>query len=411
METLSTNLGIVGGIPYKKPDSKMTSALKIGVDGIDASVNVVPDCPSGNCTWTDTYASIGVCSQCFDATPKIIESCGSSDIDGTSTRYCNYSYTGDYSFDDGIQLSGIYDSSGLQRIFGAGSQVDSSLSLFFKDIKSPIAILQTLGITQGNQTIVKAHGTECALFYCVKKYSGSVNQTVFHETLIDTYRDNAATYDLGEVQEDGSQSGTGNFQITAPGNFMKGTSHNGSYQFVVTSDAASALTYFFYTQSSIAGDITQTPTLHTSSPSNFIAYIWPLDTAGYSTVMNYISGNITNAMRMSNLVSALGTNAAGIVWQDKPKVNVVWYWIIVPGVLILLSFLFLILTMCESARRGAILWKSSPLAAFHHPLTREGRLKLTQASSPRQLEKIAAEITVKAEKTEKGHRLVEPLDE
>ncbi len=397
------------------PDSLMSTALKFGLYGINASVDIVPDCVSGNCTWANTIATIGVCSECFDATPKIVESCGTYNYSGGSSPYCNYSYAGASAYDDpNLLLSGILDSdTGVQTIFAASagygpSAYGPSSSMFFKKIAYPVGLVTTIGITRGDQNRINATGTECALFYCVKKYSASVNQTVLHEKLVDIYRDDTATIDSSVNQDTGETTGSGDYHISAPASFMKDTGHNGSFQFTVTSNASAIFNSYFYTKGHFSGSLEVNPTGHVSGMNDFLEYIWPLTTKGYSTAMSSIAGNITNAMRMSNHGTSVNTNAAGTTWQDQPKVNVVWWWISIPAALVMLSLLFLLLTMVESARRGALLWKSSPLAAFYHPLTKEGREELSQASGPKHLEEIAENLTVKAERTDKGLRFVHP---
>ena len=72
----------------------------------------------------------------------------------------------------------------------------------------------------------------------------------------------------------------------------------------------------------------------------------------------------------------------------------------------LLALVFLVAAMIENARNGAMMWKSNALAAFHHPLTKEGRAKLQTASTAAQAEDIAKDMTVKWQKTDVGYRLV-----
>jgi hypothetical protein len=54
--------------------------------------------------------------------------------------------------------------------------------------------------------------------------------------------------------------------------------------------------------------------------------------------------------------------------------------------------------MVDSARRGALLWKSSSLATFYHPLTHDGRTKLGTTMHPRDMEMTAAEMIVRWER-------------
>jgi hypothetical protein len=87
-------------------------------------------------------------------------------------------------------------------------------------------------------------------------------------------------------------------------------------------------------------------------------------------------------------------------------VSVRWPWIAFPVTLVLLALVFLVAAMIENARNGAMLWKSNALAAFHHPLTKEGRIKLQTASTATQAEEIAKGMSVKWQRTDVGYRLV-----
>jgi hypothetical protein len=83
-----------------------------------------------------------------------------------------------------------------------------------------------------------------------------------------------------------------------------------------------------------------------------------------------------------------------------------WAWIAFPATLVFLALIFLIAAMIENARNGAMLWKSNALAAFYHPLTKEGRAKLQTASTASQAEEIAKGMSVKWQRTDVGYRLI-----
>lgn len=119
---------------------------------------------------------------------------------------------------------------------------------------------------------------------------------------------------------------------------------------------------------------------------------------------------------MSNLAKSMTKNirnadtshpAVGTVRQGVPFVLVWWQWITLPCALQLLTLVFLVGTMVDSVRRGAMLWKSSSLATFYHPLTHDGRTKLGATMHPRDMEMTAAEMIVRWERTDHGYRLVQ----
>jgi hypothetical protein len=50
----------------------MLGATYTGIFSGNNSFLVTPQCPSGNCTWEDTYTTLGVCSQCYDITDELV---------------------------------------------------------------------------------------------------------------------------------------------------------------------------------------------------------------------------------------------------------------------------------------------------------------------------------------------------
>jgi hypothetical protein len=90
--------------------------------------------------------------------------------------------------------------------------------------------------------------------------------------------------------------------------------------------------------------------------------------------------------------------AVGTVRQGVPFVLVRWQWITLPCALQLLTLVFLVGTMVDSARRGAMVWKSSSLTTFYHPLTHDGRTKLGTTMHPRDMEMTATEMIVRWER-------------
>jgi hypothetical protein len=368
----------------------MTSALKIGMEGIDVSINIQPTCSTGNCTWTNTVTTLAVCSECHDATKSLDKSCATFDNNGQPGSYCNYSLP------NGLSLAGVPDSDGFTTLFTTTGELTNTS--FFQDLKNPVGILSTLGSTHGGQIPGDVFSNQCALSWCIQKYNVSVSQNNMTSKLVDTFHQNSA-----ELDENGD------LHIVAPASFMADAGHNGSATFTVTSNVTTAFNYYFFTNSQFFTQISQTPTLHTSGQSGFSSYIWPMSTEQLTQAMAYLAGNMTNVIRMSNTGApgSPNTNAAGTTFQNIPKINVVWWWLFLPATLLLLSLTFLIMTVLASRKRGALLWKTSALASFYHPLSQDGREKLKNAGGLKALEKIADEVEVKSELTEKGYRLVQ----
>lgn len=288
------------------------------------------------------------------------------------------------------------DSFGYTTLFASSGEFTNTT--FFQDLKSPVGILFTIGNTHGTQYPGDVYSMQCALSWCVQKYNVSVSQNNMTSKLVDTYYRPSAERDE-----------SGDLHLVAPASFMADTGHNGSVTFTVAWNTSSAFIYYFFTNTQFFSQITQDPTMHTFGIGGFASYIWPLSNSQLTQAMSYLAGNMTNVIRMSNsaVVSAPNTNAAGVTLQNIPKVNVVWWWLFLPGTLLVLSLSFLIMTVIASRNRGAMLWKTSALASFYHPLSQDGRERLRDAHGVKGLEKIAEEVQVKSELTEKGYRLIQ----
>lgn len=380
----------VAALTYNKPDQKMHSALKIGMEGIDASIDITPTCSTGNCTWADTVTTLAVCNECRETTDSLIKNCATYDSGGEAVSYCNYSLP------NTLTLPGTMDSLGHTTLFTSSGELTNTS--FFENIRSPVGILSTIGNTHGTQYPGDVFSMQCALSWCIQKYNVSVSQNNMTSKLVDTFHQPSAERDEN-----------GDLHIVAPASFMADTGHNGSETFTVTGNTSSAFIYYFFTNSEFSSQITQDPTMHTFGIGGFASYIWPLSNSQLTQAMSYLAGNMTNVIRMSNNagVGGLNTNAAGVTLQNIPKVNVVWWWLFLPGTLLMLSLSFLIMTVLASRKRGAMLWKTSALASFYHPLSQAGRERLRDAQGVKGLEKIAEEVQVKSELTEKGYRLIQ----
>ena len=384
----------------------MLGAVYTGIFDTANTFDVNPVCPTGNCTWTP-YASLGVCSKCVDLTSTISRSCSTyeqpiqnsnGDITSNSSiPNCNYTMP-----DDGPSLSGLgFSGDSALGIFNGISTPPMNISsgTLFRGMKSPISILNAIAGRWKirGQDIDQPHDTSAAqraLFYCVNRYETTVTKGVLHEMVVSSWHDNSASF----LQSDSTMA---DINLKPPSSFLNGT--KADLEFTVSSFSAQALN--FQIPSMWVGNISlEEGGLSTSySYSNDIVNMMYLQ--GISSLPS-MTGNLAKSMT-KNMRNADATQpAVGTVLQDVPHVLVRWQWIALPCALQLLTLVFLVGTMADGARRGAMLWKSSSLATFYHPLTHDGRAKLGAAMHSREMQKTAAEMAVKWEKTDRGYRLV-----
>jgi hypothetical protein len=253
--------------------------------------------------------------------------------------------------------------------------------------------------------MTSANATECGLDICVKRYRGSMNKALFSEHIEDTYTDLEAV----GLDADGQ---TTDLVLNVPSSFTNASSTKDYNTFTIDKLTMYALqtlwmgsgdrpfwsgAFFDNGDDTVGGNNDQV---------NYIRY---LNDSQVTYMMESVASSMTLRMREApgHSTTGLGSLAKGTVYQDIPHVNVRWGWIALPASLVLLTSVFLVVTMMENARSGVLLWKSNGLANFYHPLTKEGRDELQKGENASSAEEIAEELRVKWRRTDAGVRLVQ----
>jgi hypothetical protein len=106
-----------------------------------------------------------------------------------------------------------------------------------------------------------------------------------------------------------------------------------------------------------------------------------------------LATSITNEMRKSETLQE--STVPGQLGRVRTVLRVRWYWIVLPGLLLLISALFLLLTAIESSRTATPLWKGSALAVLYHGLEAKVRSTLEHWDLPSQMSDASEEVKVK----------------
>lgn len=385
---------------------------------VNSPFPIIPSCPTGNCTWDYQYVSLGVCSECFDATDILNKTCGTTTdfLYNTTQHTCNYSWpdTADYdsSFETnfnmipGISWPCAQQTNPLPCTTQFAVSTNILFDYFFKSLVEPLTILSVMNATWDSTGLAHVNATQCALKLCVKKYEASMYNNVFNEKIIDEYV-NLTAAALDTFDDDGTETRT-EYVITPPDAFMNGTDPTSPKTFATTVDVIASI-------GAVIGDLWEgyiaQPGYTTGllGQTDVTTYLQSLNNEEISQMMSSLAGNMTNAMRMShaNRTSSSDLNGVGLVQQDQAFVEVHWAWLTLPAFEVVVTLLFLLLTIQASARHEGMLWKGSALAPFYYPLTKDGREKVGGVVSPRQMENIANSLQVKWEETDHGLRLVQ----
>ncbi|KIW64299.1 hypothetical protein PV04_09244 [Phialophora macrospora] len=412
-------------------EQPMVAAMYTGMYGDGNSFSVTPGCPSGNCTWTEDYTSLGFCSRCYSTTDQIVKQCGTFNyttvdengqtlVVGDPIPYCNYTMPSGQ-FIPAINFTSGYAET-IPILVDVSATPASGKTYFGKALTAHVSTLsvmraewQTVADDQDRyyDKIVAANATECGIDVCVIKYHATLQNSNFTEILIDSFVNETDRL----VFSEGDAGYVMPVYIHPPQSWTNQSNANDSNIYALDSLTIQALRFQFgdnANQLLWSGRFVDRLTGQAIVDNDFVAYVRYLDEAGMERMMSSLTSSMTRRIRTSpgpfTNSYGPGPNAIGITTQDMPYVNVRWGWIALPAAILVLSAILLVCTMIETKREGAtMLWKSNALAHFYHPLTKEGRNRLRDAKSAKDAEKIAQEMTVKWQQTEEGGRFV-PYD-
>ncbi|OJD31464.1 acid phosphatase protein [Diplodia corticola] len=331
-----------GMMGLKNPSLSMKAAISSGLydtnDDPLADFDVTPYCPTGNCTWTDTYQSLAVCSKCANITESLTSNCEDFGL----TEVCNHTLPNNFTLQTGF-LPMVYINT-----TGAADSIN------FNDTQATLSTLTTIRSLHDASSI-KAFGAiamECVLYACVNEYQAVVKNGTFTETVVATYSNS-------------TQPGTQDNMTITP--------ENTGQPFVIESFAWNAIEQYlgtFWT-----GNVTGS-TGESSPTSDAVDAIYQLGEnahGGENLTMASLAKSMTYLLRTQNkkprntVANVPGPDrhvgvAKGVAWTTQTYVHVRWMWFIFPAVLEGLTLVFLLGTILMSQASGVAVWKSSTLA-------------------------------------------------
>ena len=348
-------------------DLSMKAAIYNGVFAIDNDADHGVDhvCKTGNCSWPE-FSSLAICNRCENITSLIRKSCDD---------------TGCYmlSLPGGPTLSGL------------GGQINSSVTAIcpvLNAIQASVFRFTTL-ISKRVNDQDDAFAIECAMWYCVQTYATSVHDSVLHQKVLSSWRNDSATLaqhsDLIYNVSSSTSSAVANKSV-----------------FKVAYLAAQALNTFMSETFTGSGGINNSGSAFTSDVQQAL-----YNTQNVSARVNNLAIAMTNNIRQQN--DNVTTSMHGTTWKSEPYVHVRWAWFTYPAAVVGLSLLFLTSSIVESAHRDVMIWKASNLALLFHgqelDLTGDAVVKVNRLS---RMSKMAREIKIELTQTlEKDWKLVQ----
>lgn len=151
-----------------------------GVMGTNLNT-VVPTCASGDCTFTESYRTIGYCSHCTDLVSEVVTSC---DADKYRCTYYLPSMHFNYTFGGGpvylayvmVNKTSTADSNYTVTI---RNPIDTSLKPDFQDC--------TKKLGDDSWICYRYGAANCSLYPCVKQMNAAVDRGLLHETTTSTF--------------------------------------------------------------------------------------------------------------------------------------------------------------------------------------------------------------------------------
>ncbi|CAZ81096.1 unnamed protein product [Tuber melanosporum] len=330
-------------------------------------------CTSGNCEFPP-FATLAVCSECFDVSDKVQSSC---DADNLCTAEFGGMRAQSWQQPDNNNINTILNQTYLA--LGSSTMLNSGVA----SRSSPFSTLAHLQARSENGNWPpKYHGTECALFWCVKTVSAKVHKGVYAEEVISTNTDIT-----NGTNGERSFSLTNGTQVTS---------------FVITPLA----------QESIQGPKGVTNLLSGWAKGSGYSRVFSSDLMqGFSTQANVTEVMSRVATAMTNRVrdfDGLTPPVNGTTMAKQSFIRVRWPWLAFPVTLWVFSLIFLLTIVVKSregeTKWGMRAWGANSLALMFHGLDEDSRNRVREGEWE-EMEDLSERLWVKLERGDEGLKL------
>ncbi|KAH7350472.1 hypothetical protein BKA66DRAFT_476123 [Pyrenochaeta sp. MPI-SDFR-AT-0127] len=393
-------------------------------------------CPTSNCTWPE-YETLGVCSQCVDASNLLEFACRYTTIDWTANHtgpispettpngtVCGYflnDESGTSTLMSGYIVEGKEDSPSfgealLVRTFPFTEMITKTPimggSVNFKHVRNPILDALIVSASNGSKSVYErkppvAH--ECVLSWCVKTMKSSYDWGKYSEIVTKTYTNTTTgPFPWESILVDLESGETGTFIIfdqdiviehqNSSDNFSSIVEFNTTYK-VDNTTAANVMYIFedmfpsYYTETGGKSVLRYKDAVDGPSFRNLDFNPW-LAPNNLNLHMERLASAMTNVIRSE--VDSKET-LQGDAYNMENFISVRWEWLTLPLGLLFISLIFLAATVTKSAleRDRVGVWKTSAYATLLYGLPDEMTQKITRSSSTGTPRAKAKELKVK----------------
>ncbi|KAK8867505.1 hypothetical protein PGQ11_006083 [Apiospora arundinis] len=429
------------------PDLRMATAIYNGFTTAPSTVNF--HCPSGNCTWPP-FLSLGVCSFCNDVSSHLSKETemATSGTVSIKTKQLQQPYT-KYSLPyASLSNPDSFHDRDLMAymVVGAATNPNNTISHQTNDrLIAAFGIIRAADTYEKNETSwgdTRLTATECALYFCIKRFDALVvkGDLMETETEVRTERvrgsygpaDPSARERFAVLQEkvgaglysDGGDIVRQDLQLRPSDDTYSNVSHLViPAVFNISQNSVGSMIYFIrnemflgssktliwppyeadqgFFQSSSAqalyqsgGDLSATMKRLATGLTN-----WARDASSSATPPAPITSTISTTTSNSQLqMQVLGTQQT---WTLHVRVR--WAYTSLPLATLLAGFAFVALSIRETRRLRLAPWKSDVIATLAHALDAETRAQLRFAARQGHVRQTSRELVLNF--AESGHGL------
>lgn len=346
----------------------MQAALYKGV--YDSFEPVQATCSTGNCTFPD-YRTVGMCSACEDI---------SSQIDILQEEMCvDYIIRLPSGLNLTHEVGQVVNLGPDNPTAGIDAQFPYATNIMYWDESVDAAYPSVDNATACSKWIkASAVALNCTLFPCVRTYSTNVTSGQTSEILLSTTNMASLDIEWADAYSDVPMPCLINGSYYTESAFaVNGTVYNISWvdgpvhQTFIPPQCYYNLStqgLLEYLPSFLNGYLRFAPEDDYADPA-WVGQLYSQGNVSFDTIDAFwgaIAESLTVTIRQSADALVNGSNpttrsyATGTAYNVKTCITVEWPWLSLPAFLIILTILFLVVTMVKS--RHAILWKASPLA-------------------------------------------------
>ena len=374
----------------------MKAAIYNGIFTPSNESSVIPNCLTGNCTFP-LFDSLAFCSQCSNVTNEV-KFAHSKDDPVVTTFHYSLPGSAEVSFEAEYEAGDLVDGPAMITT----TDIPENASSAVLGIQNPIisfAMLQFPDVwmeeNQGSFFNQMPQAAECALYFCVNTYNVSVTNGVTTSEILSTWHNETGNPTTGSA---GIGIGASDGILQPPKSDLSLDISENSTFWIPSGTIAAMKEYLNVTFTGFV-NVSGGEVDASDGPVFVNDVMQALNlTQNITALMEGLATSMTSYLR--NVGGNNETTAIGTTSKMETYVHVRWAWLGLPIGLLILSTIFLIITMITSKRRGFAIWKTSSLAMLFHGL--DGIQEHHAVESRGQMDDIAVHTRVKLRRGEIG---------